>query len=173
MLIELFEKKYYQDYSAQNRFIAIYNNKDEPTQFECGFVFFTDENFVGIFSISPSGEPNGLRIICNKQIFRIDLDNSYLKDLTQKYAELGCPSSDLSETFKIIENDILKSVFEFSMSSKRLLTVQLHNSDYDFIEGFVDEYGDDYCILHSGENDTDDYSHTIFQTEAITYISIK
>lgn len=69
----------------RHKFCGIYTDRSEADKFDAGYIEAFDEEYILMSAVSPDGEYDGYVVIPVKNIFQIDYDNIYLKDVEKFY----------------------------------------------------------------------------------------
>jgi len=106
--------------SAQKKLCAIYANRSGENKFEVGYIEDFDENYILLGSISPNGEEDGGVVIPIDNIFQIDYDNIYLKNIATLCAnkrvmaiKTAGKGSLLERVVKNVMDDAICCTFDF------------------------------------------------------------
>lgn len=146
---------------------SFYVNYNETNKFIVGKIVALNKEEIVINMLSLEGEDDGYVYVNIKNIFRIEEDNKYTEKMMKLYT---ISSPDIS--FDITDNsNILAAVLDVVLVQRLIITIELFNSGYDDIIGFVDEVCDGKCII----NQINEYGYkdgfSYITTDSITRIS--
>ncbi|MCQ4021805.1 MULTISPECIES: hypothetical protein [unclassified Ruminococcus] len=138
--------------------VSIYTDINEPSKFCYGYILCVNYEEVAIYMISPDGFFDGILMKKIYDIIRIEIDGQY----HEKMKKLCSLSKMQPFNYSIDPTNIQYSLLEIALQSKQIVSLELVDSGYDDVVGFVesidnglckikivDEYGfeDGYCFV--------------------------
>ena len=138
-----------------DKLVAIYTDKDEPNTFSVGYIVYQLEEGLILNSIDTNGFDDGLMFMCLLDIYLIEIDTIYLKNLeivNKSYSKFNDFNSIFFKRNKdeILINDFLNKC----LSDKKIVTISLFFGKN--ITGFINKISDDMIVLNiitsEGEN---------------------
>ncbi len=121
------------DFCTTKEKISVYTNVNEADKFIYGTILSVDENRIAINMINPNGDDDGIKAFAVNNIFRVENGGLYHKKM-EKLLSLDNPPN---YNINFIENDIMKSILLFAQSTKHIVSVELCDSGYFDVVGFV------------------------------------
>ena len=131
------------DLCVSQKYVSIYTNWDNTTFFVYGKIIYVNNSHIVIYSISPSGEFDGVLTKELDDIIRIEVDSQYSKALQKVIEEKSLPKIKL----KIINNDAISSVLKYAVDVDSIISVELINSGFDDVKGFVKSMDSEMCQI--------------------------
>jgi len=126
---------------SQKKLCAIYSNKNEEDSFEVGYIEKIDKTHIIISAISPDGQYDGVVVIRIDDIFQIDYDNIYLKNLEK--LSLSTEVEKISVNFE--KDALLYGAMEYARNYKVCCTINFENYS---ISGYLTDFIDDCVIMN-------------------------
>jgi len=142
ILKELFDSK---------ELASFYSNYEKTDSFHVGTVLAVNDEEIALKLISPYGEDDGVEVFNVEDIFRVETEGKYL----EKIKKLCTDSSVLEFNEKIDENSIIESILKIACDKKEMVSVELIDSGYTEIQGFVESADGDECKFRQ----VDDYGY--------------
>ena len=127
----------------QNKDACIYTNLEKTNKFHYGKILQVNEDEVAIGMITQDGEFDGILMKPIDSIYRVDVDGQYV----QKMQKL-CSVSFESYNDKLDANNIKASLLLLAQRTQKVISVELINSGYDDVVGFVAEVNNGICSIH-------------------------
>ena len=146
-------------------FASFYTNFEKQDYFHFGKIIALNENNVALQLLDTDGQDDGVMIMDVNNIFRVELNGQYYN----KMRKLFSPEKIVDYDFKIEKgDDIIKSVLSHATLNKVIVSIELCESGYNNIVGFVLEINGNECkallIDDYGEED----GYTYFSTDCIS-----
>lgn len=123
----------------KNKFLAYYANIHDSEHFSVGKVIAYDEAFLLTAEISPEGAPEGYSLQRIDNIYRVDIDDSYTKGLTD--IDL---ITDIVTDF--IKDDLLNDTLEYLKRNGIVASISLNPMRETDLDTVIKAY-DDTCVL--------------------------
>ena len=141
---------------SQKQYACFYTNRDKTTSFIFGRVLGVNDKHVAIYMLSPDGEYDGLLIKCTSSIYRVDWDDLYTQEMKDKIKPDQLPSREL----ELQDDAFMKSLLSFAKQSDELVSIELLDSGYEDVVGFVEQVNDETCVVQQVNSDgkTDGFS---------------
>lgn len=162
----MFEKKL-KEIRCADQFASIYTDESTKSKFTFGKVINIGEDFFAIKLISPEGKPDGLLVKEIDSIFRIELNSKY----NNKMMILLNENTEKNEDYLIDDNDIVLSTLLCSKKFKLIVSLEILESGYDDIVGFVDSVENGLCKIKQIDEYGDDNGDSFVSLLDITQIS--
>ncbi len=148
---------------------GIYNDEDNPTQFQVGYVVGVSDEFVAIADLRPNGEWGGISIFEIDRIFKIELKSKYVRAIEMLNRKYSIPQWS-QELF--VDEDLFIALFEFAKNNGRMVTVGLISSEYDGIVGFIEDIRDGIVQMQAIDEYGDMDGSALFNINDVAYASI-
>lgn len=127
----------------EEKYAAIYMNLEDSSKFVYGRVLAVNEFEIAIFMISPDGDNDGILVKSVEEVIQIEVDSQYSEKM-RKLMEINRPQIYQVE----IDNEQIKqSILLFARQEKQVVSLEIHNSGYDNIVGFVNDIKNDLCTI--------------------------
>ena len=148
--------------------VSIYTNQNDINKFHFGTVLAVNEREIAIHMISPDGEDDGIIAMDVNNIFRVEQKGQY-KDKMEKLCSSNVfPAYDLEVT----DGRIIEAVILLAFKEKAVLSIELLNSGFNDIVGFVEAIDSTECkILQVDEYGRADGVSHVF-TDDITNVTV-
>lgn len=130
---------------------CIYSNYEKTDSFHVGVIVALNNDIIALKLISPYGKDDGIEVFDVEDIFRVETGGKYL----EKIKKLCTDNSIYEFDEKIDEQNIIKSVLSIAYYKREIVSVELVNSGYTEIQGFVESINDDECNFKQ----IDDYGY--------------
>lgn len=128
----------------QHKLCGIYTDRDEADTFEAGYIETFDEEYLLMSAVSPDGEYDGYVVIPVKNIFQIDYDNIYLKDVEKLYKD------EKKEKINLPGGSLLIGAMEYVKTNRVCCTCDF--ADYS-VMGYLTDITDGCAVINViGEN---------------------
>lgn len=130
-----------------NRFISlrqlvcVYTSQGNPDSFICGEFLGCDESFFAFHMVSPHGIDDGYIVKPIASISRIEYDNKYCQKIQTLREE------SISACLSLNRFDMRITILQHALKSKAIVSVEINDSDFYDITGFVQKICDDTCLL--------------------------
>ena len=143
--------------SETQKMCCIYKNANDMNHFLFGKVLAVNDEEIAIHMISPDGDDDGVNVFSIDEIFRIEVDGEYSKKM-----EFLLSSNLASYNITIENNDIMASYLSYAQANRLILSIELLDSGYDDITGFIEMIKDGMCVIKQ----VDEYGYD----DGISYI---
>ena len=128
--------------AGNGRYVSVYANHDDPSAFIYGRILAADDDNFVMYCISQDGEYDGLALKRTDSVSRIEVDGQYHAKM-QKLIDKNLPEAE----FEFTKDRLVQSVMEYACRKDCVVSVEIQNSGYDDIEGFVSKTTEDYCYI--------------------------
>lgn len=123
------------------KMVSIYTDYQETNKFHYGVVIALNEKEIAIQMLSPDGESDGIIVMDAENVFRVEENGQY----DEKMKKL-CPNNPLPLFNEALdENEIFESLLSIASIEKSIISIELVDSGYNDIVGFVEEIEDGMC----------------------------
>ena len=139
---------------------SFYSNYEKTDSFHVGTVLAVNDEEIALKLVSPYGEDDGVEVFNVEDIFRVETEGKYL----EKIKKLCTDSSVLEFNKKINESSIIESILTIACDKKEMVSVELIDSGYTEIQGFVESVSGDECKFRQ----VDDYGYE----DGVAYVKI-
>lgn len=133
---------------SNNQIACIYSNASDTTRFSVGYLIKADENDTLIAQVSPQGRYDGYVVKKTAEIFLIETGDRYSQKIETLF--LKSPQRHLLKMENLDMNEcdsILFSVLKYAFENELIVSIQLCNSGFQDITGFVKEMNaENVCI---------------------------
>lgn len=146
--------------------VCIYFSSDDTTKFIYGQILAVNENYIAIYMISPDGCSDGILLKKTDTIIRVELEGQYSKKM--EMLTLIDPSEVLNYSF---EENIVKSMMLIAQASRNIISIELIDSGYDDIVGFVCNIDNDMLKIEQIDEYGYDDGYSYINISDITQIS--
>lgn len=153
------------------KLVAIYTDKDETSTFSVGYVIDQIDEGLILHSIDTSGFDDGLMFMCLLDIYLIEIDTTYLRNL--KIVSNESPKFNDFNSFILKRNKDENLIVDFlnkCLSDKKLVTMSLFFGKE--ITGFINEISDDMIVLNIITSEGETNGIACFKIEEINRIYI-
>lgn len=148
--------------------VSIYSNYDDTSKFIFGYVLAVNDTDIAIQLISPNGDDDGFTVMSVDNILRIEENCQYTKKMKILSSDKKIPTYD----FKLCEDDIMKSAVLYALNNNDVLSVELVDSGYDDIVGFVDYADGGVCKINQIDEYGFDDGFSLIEFKNITQITV-
>lgn len=139
---------------------CIYTDYDDMNKFCFGSVLAVNEKEIAIHLISPDGDDDGIVVMNTDDVIRVEVDGKY----SEKMEKL-CHGNVFNQyNLTDIADSILLSILSLANAQKQIVSVELLDSGYDDVIGFVESLEREVCVIKQ----IDEYG----QEDGYSYISI-
>lgn len=148
------------DLYSTKSYAGIYTNFQDMSKFHFGNIIAVNEKEIAIHMISPDGEDDGISVMNVDNVIRVETNGQY----SEKMKKLcnGCFPSSYNLSVK--DNNILMSVLLLSFNEKQIVSIELLDSGYNDIVGFVEAVENGECMIKQ----IDEYGYE----DGYSYVSI-
>ena len=129
-------------YFNENAVVSIYNNFDDTSVFEVGYINTYNDSEILLSSINERGEYAGYILFHIDDIFRIEANGEY----EEKIKNLYSLKNQKHEKFELVNAEIVYSVLDFAKENNLLVSFEFEN---DCRVGFVDKHKDNLCTINT------------------------
>lgn len=136
-IMEIIQKSFHKE-----RIICVYDNECEDS-FYCGVIVGIDDEFILMRMFSPSGNYNGLIVICISNIYRVVEKGDYILKMEKLASKVD------NSNFCTFQNsdDVIESIFDYARKSNVIISISLCNSGYNNVVGFVQHFNKSACVI--------------------------
>lgn len=128
---------------SDDELISLYTDINNTTKFEVGYIAdFNEDDFI-LERISPEGKYDGYLFGKTQSIYRVELDSIYLNKILKLMKYNGMTRR--KNSFE--HNNLLLSFMKFAYEDKKILSIELFESDNQDIVGRVDKFDSDHCTI--------------------------
>lgn len=146
---------------------SIYTDCEETSKFHFGYVLAVNEKEIALQLISPDGEDDGLTVINTENVFRVETDGQYSEKMKKLCSENAIHLYELP----INNDDISESVLLSAVKKKQVVSIELLDSGYDDVTGFVESISDGECKIRLIDEYGCEDGYSYISVEDITKIS--
>jgi hypothetical protein len=151
ILIELCKKQQY---------ASFYTDLTNSNKFIYGRVLAVDKDNIALYLVSPDGVPDGIVVKRTCDIIRVEVNGLYAEKM-QKLIVLH--HSEVRE-YDLKSDKIVNSILLLAHQTRHIISIEILNSGYDDVVGFVNQLQDDLCVVKQ----IDMYGHE----DGMSYIQI-
>ncbi len=127
----------------KENYLSFYTDIEDTLSFHYGKILSVNKKHIVLYLISPGGLFDGILVIETWKIYRIEMDGQYKRKINKL-----CSFADLPVVDYTFDNEkIVNSIMKFALLNKTIISVELENSGFTDIIGFVDEINDDICKI--------------------------
>ncbi len=150
-----FFRKYLEQAKNENKLVAIRTNNEDTDKFSVGYILGINDQTINIKAINPNGLPDGTFSINTTDLYGIDLDDRYLKQLAtkQKFAKEIFADTPSPSFFEDGEVNI-KTILEKASEKKQLIHVNFYRDLG--LYGYVNEINEEEFVFEV-YNDNGEY----------------
>ncbi len=159
---------YLEEFQKNKKLISIYS-EGNSTRFNAGFIQAYNENYFIYISIAPEGKYDGVCLKKN-EIVKIEYGGFYEKKLEQLIIANDYKQKQINLEFNN-HVDLLEQFLIYIKNNNRILTIELLNSGYDDVNGFIKSMDKEHCSISSINEYGFVDSNAIIRKEDITRIS--
>lgn len=138
MMIELLRK-----FCEEDTFISLYTNQTDSDAFTFCKAVFTNDEFSVVLMVHPNGSFDGIQMLHNDLILRIETDDRYIKKMEILRQAHPWEEPNLSALAKCTP----KAMLCYLMEAKRICSVEILDSGTQDAFGFVESIKGDTCKL--------------------------
>lgn len=159
---------YLEKMKIDKKILSIYS-EGSSNKFIAGFIQAQNENCYIYTSITPEGKYDGVCLKKN-EIIKIEYDGLYEKKLEQLMVQDDFKQEQLDIKFDDNSN-LIEQLLIYIKNSNRILSIELLDSGYDDIIGFVKNIDGEYCLFSSVNEYGIIDSNVVIRKDDITRIS--
>ena len=153
--------------SQNNKNASIYTNFNETSKFHYGRIICVNSEELAIYMISPDGLYDGILLKKTEDIIRVEVDGQYDKKMKKL-----CSLSQLQPfEYSLDSTNIKASLLEVALQSRRVVALELVDSGYKDVVGFVDGISDGLCKIKIIDEYGFEDGYCFVMTDKITEIS--
>jgi hypothetical protein len=145
--------------------LEIYRNLSDVGKFRAGKVLNTNEKYTILADISADGLYDGFSLIVTENIFQINKNTRYLKNLEILYEA----KKQNHFEFNVENKDLIQGFFDVVKKHELVVTVEI--SQEATIQGLVKSIEDDIVVISALTNDGVPDGETYVKKEDITVIT--
>lgn len=153
--------------SNENKNVSIYTNYNEPSKFHYGRILCVNSDEIAIYMISPDGLYDGILVKKTEDIIRVEIDGQYEK----KMKKLCSLSQLIPFKYFLNSTSIKDSLLKIAIQSRQIVSIELVDSGYMDVVGFVDEIVDGLCKIKIVDEYGFEDGYCFVMTDKITEIS--
>ena len=127
--------------SSRKKYVSIYTNRTLDGHFDYGRLLSVSDLYYALYLITSDGEYDGILVDSIDNILHVEVDGQYQRKMEKlcDYERLPIPTFDLNG------DDLIVSILMAAISTKRIISLELNNSDHYDIVGFVISMEDGIC----------------------------
>lgn len=126
------------------KYACIYTNVNDSSAFIYGKILYVNDTHLIIYSLSKDGDFDGIFTKETSDIIRIEIDGQYSNMMNKLVNNKNLPKIEIT----IQNNDVIISMLKYAEETKKITVVELINSGYDDIIGFVEFSDTKICKMH-------------------------
>ena len=146
--------------------ISLYTDSEDKSKFTFGFILGISDDDVLLGSITPYGFYDGYTIRHLDDIYRVEKGDSYGLRVSKLYKIHSQGHPPLSVT-----GDFVQDVLSFSCEYHLVVSIELMNSGYDDIQGFVSSVQGPMVVIEQVNDDGEFDGDTVVSIDDITCIT--
>lgn len=127
----------------EQKYASIYTDSENSNKFIYGQILAVDMDYIAIGMISPDGISDGIVVQPTGRVIRVEIGGQY----DRKMQKLIMFHNSKSDQYAFENGKILESVLRIAQQTKRVVSIEILNSGYDDIAGFVDEIENHFCAV--------------------------
>lgn len=131
------------DFCKQGKNASIYTNMHDTNKFYYGRILAVNENEVLVYMFSKNGIFDGIMLKPISAVFRIEIDGQY----ETKMQKLISYSSPVPFDEELNPLNLKDSLLQIALKTQKIVSIELLNSGYNDIVGFVKEIQGDFCKI--------------------------
>lgn len=131
------------EYLNKNKFISIYFYPNTNSNFSYGRILAVNETHVAFYSLTPQGEPDGIIAKEIDDIIRVEINPAYNERMKKLMKNETIKLSD----YNISSSNIPQSLLLIAKTRGEIVAVELKDSGYYDVTGFVDSIDDGICCI--------------------------
>lgn len=159
--------KILKDLCSSKKAASIYTNYNTPTKFYYGVVIAINDEEIAIYTLSTDGKDDGIVAENIEDVIRVELDGLY-EEKMRKLCSIN-PPIDFNVTLD--NNNIIKSLLYLALETKEIVSIELLDSGYDDVVGFVDEINDGQCRIKVIDEYGYEDGYSYFLIKDVTQVS--
>lgn len=135
-------------YAESQRFVSIYFNEQDTSDYDCGTLNAVDEEWTILNSVAPQGIYDGYRLIRTDDVYRVDARGPYedkIRYFSSSWPEKHTVNFDLPP-------DVLHSFFRICIEKGWLVSVELNNSGERDLTGIIKDFTWETVSLRGVDN---------------------
>ncbi len=140
--------------------VSLYTDYNESNNFSFGTILAVNDAEIAINMLTPDGEDDGIKVIDTESVFKVEEKGQY----HEKMEKLCSMHNPVTYSFNIIDDDIMKSAVLFALNEERIASIELRDSGYFDVVGYVKSVDSDDCEIQV----IDEYGYE----DGICYISL-
>lgn len=142
-------------YISSRQLVCVYASQGNPDSFICGEFLGYDDSFFAFHMVSPYGMDDGYIVKPIASISRIEYENRYCRKMQILRQE------PISTCLSFNRLDMRTTILQYALKKKAIVSVEIDNSEFYDITGFVQEICDDTCLfkLYDEYGEPDGYAH--------------
>lgn len=148
--------------------VSIYANYANTSKFIFGYVLAVNEVDIAIQLISPNGDDDGFTVMNIDNILRIEEKCQYTEKMKILSSDKNIPVYD----FKFCEDEIMESAVLYALNHNRILSVELVDSGFDDVVGFVDYADGGVCKINQIDEYGFDDGFSLIEFKNITKVTV-
>ena len=134
---------------SNKELVAVYTNTNATDKFSVGFVQDINEQEVLLAGIGTSGQYDGYYARTIDSIYRIQQRGNYLDKILYLYTLQQQKHQEIPKK----DNNLFKRLLQYALENHLVVTIELLDSGYNDIIGFVKEINEEMVCIHK----IDDY----------------
>lgn len=163
------EKADLNNFVNKQEIISIYTDEEKTNKFIAGYLLAVDEQYFLLASITPQGLYDGYILKTLDSILCIHSNGKYEKKLSYLLSDKYKPHN--TQYWASIEsNNILEEFLEFIKENNFVCSIEICNSGYNDIIGFIDSFNDVTCSVNTITEYGEDDGKSMIQIRDITLI---
>ena len=152
---------------ADKGLICIYTNQENTDKFIVGSIEFCNDEKVLVHCYDPDGHDDGYIAFYISSIFLVEINNAYIHDMSKKIKR------ESSEVLKKQTSDVFLTLLNYAYENHRIVSIQLFNSGFDDIVGYVLSIDDEAAQFDYINEDGEINGQSICRLSAITSVELK
>lgn len=129
--------------SESNINVSIYTDADNMSKFIYGRILNVNEDEIAIYMLSPNGLFDGILVKQTSDVIRLEIDGKY----HDKMEKLISPSELSQFDCSLNNKDLKNSLLSVALESKQIVSLELLNSGFNDVVGFVEENNNGQCKI--------------------------
>lgn len=123
------------DSKNKNHIVELYSDRSDTNTFAAGFILDVSREDVVIAHITPTGLYDGYMLKKIRDIYREDICGKYEQMLKKLYVSQSQTHKEFISKYK----NLTKGFLDFAKSNDYVITIELMDSDYEDVQGYVEE----------------------------------
>lgn len=128
----------------EGTYVAVYDDSSNSSKFKFGKFLCVDETRFAMLLVSPNGDYDGIVVDDTNDVFRIDSCGRY----HDKMAKLFRLCIENYELPSIEPSCIASSILSFAKETKRIVSIELLDSEIVDVVGFIESISEEVCRIH-------------------------